>query len=133
MIQLVPTQHPSKTVLEVGFNPDSKGGRGELHVQFHDGQGTPTSRGYYKDCPRSLFNALQRDRKPGSIINSQLKNRFEWVAIARDGEAPEIAEARANPDLTLPDILVIPKEVPNESIQEYIDLQRRLTVKEGLF
>lgn len=126
MIDLHPTQYPSTTVLEVGFDPDAKGGRGSLHVQFHDGQGKPTSRGYYRDVPRALFNALERDRKPGSIVNQQLKNRFEWVSTG-DIEGFEV-------DPTLPDVLVIPAECPMdvESIAAYIDLQR-IPVKGGLF
>lgn len=127
-VQLNPTQFPSKTIHSVGF---VGGNRGDLHVQFKDKAGQLSSRGLYKDVPRALFNALERDRKPGSVIAKSIKGHFEWFSW----EAPEIIACRENPDLSLPDNLFIPADTPNtvEAIDAVIDSQRIEIQKGGLF
>lgn len=131
MIELHPLKHRSTNVFAIGFEA-TDGHRGNLHVQFHDGNGNPTTRGYYRDAPRAIYNALASDRKPGVFLNQNLKNRFEWVS-PKPEEAPEITYARANPDSTIPDLLFIPAHIPNtlEAIQTCIDSQRNQT--KGLF
>lgn len=129
MVELKPLRHKSTNVLAVAFEGER---RGNLHVQFHDGKGNPTSRGYYVDVPRAVFNGLEAERAAGKFIHANLKGRFDWVALAAD-EDPEITAARLNPDLTLPDMLFIPADTPDHLIQSVIDSQRLPAVKGGLF
>jgi hypothetical protein len=82
-MELHALRHKSTNILALGFEGDK---RGKLHVQFHDGEGKATSRGYYTDVPRSLYNALEDDRKPGAFLNSHLKNKFEWVSESGTAE-----------------------------------------------
>ena len=125
LIELTEVRHPSTNVHSIGFEGDR---RGDLHVQFQDKDGRLTVRGYYRDVPRALFNALESDRAPGRIVNHNLKNRFEWVVS-------ETTETQPPPDATLPDNLFIPFDVVNtvEAIQACIESQRVQIERKGLF
>ena len=143
-MQLHELKHKSTNILAIGFVGEN---RGVLHVQFHDGNGNPTSRGWYLDVPRAVYNALYSDRKPGAFLSTQIKNRFEWVLASAKPTIPGVDTSKlspeeleeleytiAHPDLTLPDVLVIPAGCNTlEAITECIDAQRVPIERKGLF
>jgi hypothetical protein len=122
MTELHPLKHKSSSVLEIGFEV-TDGSRGNLHVQFHD-DGKRTSRGYYKDAPRALYNSLCTSRTAGSFLNQNLKPHFEWVRH-QESEPAEITYFREHPDLTLPDIIIVPASVPIADTVACVDAQRK--------
>lgn len=130
MIDLHPPKYKSTNVLLIGFEGT---GRGNVHIQFHDGTGRPTTRGYYKDVQAALYNSLNGSRAPSRFVSENLKPHFEWVRAVED-EAPEIAECRAHPDLTLPNEIVVPSTIPKtvDAIESTINSQR-IPVDRGLF
>lgn len=120
MPEMQPTKHKSTTILKVGFEGERWG---KLYVQFHDGNGNPTAFGYYEEVPKTLFNAMHRDRAPGAVLGKSIKNHFKWIPA--DSAAVEI-------DQTLPNNLFIPAGIPDDGIEACIN-QQRTPVTGGLF
>jgi hypothetical protein len=129
MIDLIHPKHHSATVDMIGFEGEN---RGLLWVQFHDGKDRPTTLGFYRDVPRALFNRLESDRAPATVLNRDIKAHFEW-SIVDTFEHAEIRAAREHPDPTLPDEWAIPADTPNTvaAIDQCKDKQR--VAPEGLF
>lgn len=122
MIQLQPFRYPSSAVQGAAFAGES---RGDIHIQFLAKDGTLADYGVYYDVPRALFSGLLIDRSPGAFITKNLKPHFEYQKLTGKGNIAI--------DETLPDMIVIPADCPNEikAIDACINSQR-LTAQPSL-
>ncbi len=136
MVELTPTKHRSTNIHSVGFDGER---RGDLHVQFKDAEGNLTTRGFYKDVPRAVFNGLMDDRSPGSFLNRHLKTRFEWVQTHNAGEE---APPEGLLEWPIPDEVYYPPDgffIPagTDAVEQYVECVNeqisRKAPRRGLF